>query len=240
MFFKKNKVMHLTLDAIFSALILSFSFIPYVGFIPLGFTSVTDVHVFVIIGAILLGPIDGLIFGSVFGLCSLLKSIGLSGGDAVFLMPWVSILPRALFGFVCGFLNVAFKKIIKNRELRVGLVAFLSTLIHTLLVYIPYVPTFCWLSNLPLNTSLENAEVNKVFGLTVSGSIWLVCGAIFLFSAIFEALLATIVSIPVNSALEARYGDKLNIKKDDNDNSSDEIYSYKDIEDTKEDNSNDI
>lgn len=45
-----------------------------IGFIPLGFTKATTVHIPVIIGAIFLGPIGGLILGSTFGILSIIMN----------------------------------------------------------------------------------------------------------------------------------------------------------------------
>ena len=45
-----------------------------VGFIPLGFTKATTVHIPVIIGAIFLGPVGGLILGSTFGILSIIMN----------------------------------------------------------------------------------------------------------------------------------------------------------------------
>nr|WP_307989679.1 ECF transporter S component [uncultured Niameybacter sp.] len=45
-----------------------------IGFIPLGFTKATTVHIPVIIGAIFLGPVGGLILGSTFGILSIIMN----------------------------------------------------------------------------------------------------------------------------------------------------------------------
>lgn len=45
-----------------------------IGFIPLGFTKATTVHIPVIIGAIFLGPVGGFILGSTFGIMSIIMN----------------------------------------------------------------------------------------------------------------------------------------------------------------------
>ena len=45
-----------------------------IGFIPLGFTKATTVHIPVIIGAIFLGPVGGFILGSAFGILSIIMN----------------------------------------------------------------------------------------------------------------------------------------------------------------------
>ena len=48
--------------ALFAALIIIMAFTPFLGYIPLGFTRATIIHVPVIIGSILLGPKKGAVF----------------------------------------------------------------------------------------------------------------------------------------------------------------------------------
>ena len=60
--------------ALFSALIIMLAFIPGIGYIPLGVTRATIIHVPVIIGSIVLGPKMGAILGGVFGLTSLINN----------------------------------------------------------------------------------------------------------------------------------------------------------------------
>lgn len=60
--------------ALFAALIVLMAFTPFLGYIPLGFTRATIIHIPVIIGALLLGPKKGAILGFVFGLTSLVNN----------------------------------------------------------------------------------------------------------------------------------------------------------------------
>ena len=59
---------------ILSGLIIIMSFIPFLGFIPLGFMNATIIQVPVVIGAIMLGPKRGAFLGLMFGLTSLWKN----------------------------------------------------------------------------------------------------------------------------------------------------------------------
>lgn len=70
----KQKTMDMTLAAIFTAIIIMMSVVPFLGYIPLGFMNATIMHVPVIIGAILLGPKYGAYFGLVFGMTSLVRA----------------------------------------------------------------------------------------------------------------------------------------------------------------------
>ena len=71
------------------------------GFIPwVTGTSLTIMHVPVIIGAILEGPVVGLAIGLIFGVSSLIQAaVAPTGpGDVLFTNPLVSILPRLFIG----------------------------------------------------------------------------------------------------------------------------------------------
>ena len=67
----KDKTKELTRLAIILAIQLILAFTPFIGYIPLGFTRATIVHIPVIIGALILGPRCGAFLGFVFGLTSL-------------------------------------------------------------------------------------------------------------------------------------------------------------------------
>lgn len=71
---KKTNVLSMVQLALFSALILLLAFTPFVGYIPLGFTRATIIHVPVIIGSIMLGPVRGGFLGFLFGLTSLINN----------------------------------------------------------------------------------------------------------------------------------------------------------------------
>ena len=60
--------------ALFSAIILAMAFTPGLGYIPLGVTRATIIHLPVIIGGILLGPKKGAFLGGVFGATSLINN----------------------------------------------------------------------------------------------------------------------------------------------------------------------
>ena len=83
------------------------------GFIPwFGGVSITIMHVPVIVGAILEGPIVGLVIGLIFGVFSLLQAAMAPTGpiDVFFTNPLVSVLPRLLIGPVTWFVYKNFKR----------------------------------------------------------------------------------------------------------------------------------
>ena len=54
-----SKTKGLVQMAVFSALIVILAFTPFIGYIPLGFTRATIIHIPVIIGSLMLGPKKG-------------------------------------------------------------------------------------------------------------------------------------------------------------------------------------
>ena len=56
--------------AIFGAIICIMAFTPFLGYIPLGFTRATIIHIPVIIASLLMGPKKGGVLGFLFGLTS--------------------------------------------------------------------------------------------------------------------------------------------------------------------------
>lgn len=137
--------------AIFSALIVVLAFTPFIGYIPLGFTRATIIHIPVIIGALILGPKKGAVLGGVFGLTSFINntinptvtsfvftpiySLGeYSGGIGSIIICFV---PRILIGVIPFYVYHLVKKCSKNDGVSsIGLVlAGLSgALTNTLLV----------------------------------------------------------------------------------------------------------
>ena len=81
------KVRSLVMNAVMTAVILIMSFVPFLGYIPLGFMNATIIHVPVIIGAILLGPKSGAWLGFVFGCTSLWKKYHSTKPDILCVFP---------------------------------------------------------------------------------------------------------------------------------------------------------
>ena len=61
----------MTQVALFGAIIVLLAFTPFLGYIPLGFTRATIIHIPVIIGSLLMGPKKGAVLGLVFGATAL-------------------------------------------------------------------------------------------------------------------------------------------------------------------------
>lgn len=82
------------------------------GFIPVGPTRATIMHIPVIIGAIVEGPIVGGVVGLIFGLFSIFQAMtNPTPVSFVFYNPIVSVLPRILIGITSYYTYTAAKKL---------------------------------------------------------------------------------------------------------------------------------
>lgn len=139
-------VRKVAITGILSALSIVLNFTP-IGFIYLPGLSVqiTLMHIPVIIGAILEGPVAGAFIGMVFGISSLYTAVYTPLPIAfAFLNPLVSVLPRVLIGIVAYYVYYALNKILgeKRKPLSIGASAVLATTTNTVgvlgMIYIFY------------------------------------------------------------------------------------------------------
>lgn len=109
------------------------------GFIPIGPLNATTMHIPVIIGAILEGPVVGAFVGLIFGLSSMFNAITrpTSPISFVFIHPLISVLPRILIGFIAYYIYTGLKGI-KGQSLKImgtlvwlGIIVFLGRGIYT-------------------------------------------------------------------------------------------------------------
>ena len=144
-----QKTRNLTETALFSVIVIVLAFTPFLGYIPLGFTRATTVHIPVILASILLGPKRGAVIGGVFGLTSLINntffptltsfvfspfySVGDAHGNLLSLV--ICFVPRILVGVVPYYVYTFLGKILKEKEIpRLVLAGIAGSLTNTLLV----------------------------------------------------------------------------------------------------------
>ncbi|CAH2211827.1 ECF transporter S component [Tepidibacter aestuarii] len=113
------------------------------GFIPIGPTKATIMHIPVIIAAMIEGPLVGAIVGLIFGIFSMIQSItSPTVVSFVFWNPLVSVVPRVLIGIVSYYSYASIKKIIKNDTLAVAFTGAIGTLTNTVgvlsMIYLLY------------------------------------------------------------------------------------------------------
>src|SRR5687768_3607986 len=100
-----------------------------IGYIPVPNISgdATIMHVPVIIGAVLEGPVVGTLVGLIFGITSMLQ-----GGGTMFADPLVSVVPRLFIGVAAYYSYAAFRG--KNEYVALIVAAVAGTLTNTILV----------------------------------------------------------------------------------------------------------
>ena len=137
--FKNKAVVEIAINALIVAIIAVMSFVPYVGYIgiPAVGISITTIHVAVLIFAWMFGWKEGLVAGLAFGACSLIKAatMPVTAIDPFFVNPFVSVFPRAAFGFFSG-LAFDLLRLVRKPNLRLSLNIILSgvmTLFHSVL-----------------------------------------------------------------------------------------------------------
>lgn len=129
---KRLDIRKLTIIGILGAISVILGMTP-LGFIPVGPTRATIMHIPVIIGAIMEGPIVGAFVGLIFGLFSIFQAITApTPVSFAFLNPLVSVLPRILIGISTYYTYNALRKLGNKKTMGVlyllfiGIISYLS------------------------------------------------------------------------------------------------------------------
>ncbi len=126
------------------------------GFIPIPPVKATIMHVPVIIGAILEGPLVGAMVGLIFGVFSIIQSITApTPVSFAFINPLVSVLPRVLIGITSYYVYNAVKS--KSKPLGISLGAAVGTLTNTIgvlgMMYLIYLGPYAKALNISLSAA---------------------------------------------------------------------------------------
>lgn len=166
------------------------------GMIQLPIIKATTVHIPVIIGAIVLGPLAGAILGATFGVCSLLSNtfaptllsfafspfLSTTGLAGCIKAIWVSVGCRILIGVVAGWLWIFLKKCKCNANIAIALTGFIGSMTNTIFVmgsiYLLFAKQYA---------EAKDVAVTAVFGLimttvTASGIPEAIAAAILVFA----------------------------------------------------------
>ena len=175
-----------------------------IGLIPLPFIKATTLHIPVIIGAVVLGPLAGAVLGGVFGLCSMwtntVASSALSfafspvlgaelGGAAGALKAvWIAFGCRVMIGIVAGWLWIGLKKLKVNDFAALPVVGVVGAMTNTVLVmgsiYFLLRPEYAALKSAPLD-----AVLGLIMGVVGTSGVAEAIAAAVLVTAIGKALL---------------------------------------------------
>ncbi|MEG0855531.1 MAG: ECF transporter S component [Terrisporobacter sp.] len=129
---RRLNVRKMTVIGVLSAISIMMSMLPFIGYIPVGPIKATIMHIPVIIGAVIEGPMVGAIIGLIFGLTSLWNAITqpvlLS---PLFYNPLVSVLPRILIGIVAYYVYQVVYKLTKKVYASGFIAGLIGSLVNT-------------------------------------------------------------------------------------------------------------
>ncbi len=197
---KKHDTKWMVSVALMAAIVVVLANTP-LGLIPLPITKATTVHIPVILGAILLGPMAGAILGGVFGICSMisntmtpaltsfafspfLSTTGLAGALKAI---WVSVGCRILIGLVAGWLWILLKKIKTRQMVWLAVTGFVGSMVNTISV----------MGSIYFLFAEQYAQAKEV----ATSAVWgLILGTVTV-SGIPEAIIAAILVSVIGKAL---------------------------------------
>lgn len=200
--------------ALMSAVVVLLANTP-LGMIQLPVIKATTVHIPVILGAVLFGPLAGAVLGGVFGLCSMISNTtaptllsfafspfmsttGIAGGIKAI---WISLGCRILIGIAAGWLWIALKKLRVNDTAALAVTGFIGSMINTILV----------MESIYLLFAQQYAQVKEVALTAVFDLILLTVAS----SGIPEALAATVLVSAVGKVL-LKFFDRWTMKSSSN------------------------
>lgn len=166
------------------------------GFIPLPLFKLTILHLPVIIGAIIEGPVVGASIGLIFGLFSIYQNITApTPMSPFFYNPLISVLPRVLIGIVSYYVYKFIKSKFKNAKISIAIAAVIGSLVNTIgvlgLIYLIYFKDYAQI--LIDKGTITSNSINAV-----STALLTVIGTNGLAEAIISAIIVTPIVIAVS------------------------------------------
>lgn len=198
---KKHDTRWLVSVGLMAAIVIVLANTP-LGMIQLPIIKATTVHIPVIIGAILLGPLAGGMLGAVFGICSLISNtmaptllsfafspfMSTSGVEGALKAIWISVGCRILIGVVAGWLWILFRKIKMTRGfgqiVALAITGFVGSMVNTVAV----------MGSIYLLLAKQYAEAKDVAVTMVWGLVMGTVTASGIPEAIAAALLVAVVT----------------------------------------------
>lgn len=165
------------------------------GFIPLPLFKLTILHLPVIIGAIIEGPVVGASIGLIFGLFSIYQNITApTPMSPFFYNPLVSIVPRVLIGIISYYVYKLIRSKLKNVKISIVIAAIIGSLVNTIgvlgTIYLIYFKDYAQI--LMNKGTIASNSVNAVTTalLTVIGT-----------NGLAEAIMSAIIVTPIVIAI---------------------------------------
>lgn len=186
----QSKTFRLAILGVLTAIVVLQTFIPFLGYIPIGPLSLTIIPITVIIAAFVFGPVNGAIVGGVWGMITFIRAFVAPTSPLaplIFTNPLISVVPRILIGIIAGyaFYSLRKTKLGPNGSMRIA--ALLGAMTNTVLVlgltYLFYKE--------PYANALD-LDVNEVLP-----AILYIVGTNGVAEAILSAIIAPIIAKPL-------------------------------------------
>lgn len=165
------------------------------GFIPLPLFKLTILHLPVIIGAIIEGPVVGGSIGLIFGLFSIYQNITTpTPMSPFFYNPLVSVLPRILIGIISYYVYKIIRSKVKNIKVSISIAAICGSLVNTIgvlgTIYLVYFKDYA-------TVLMERGTISTHSMGAVTTALLTVIGTNGLAEAILSALVVTPIVIAI-------------------------------------------
>ena len=178
------------------------------GLIQLPIIKATTIHIPVIVGAVVLGPLAGGILGAVFGICSMINNtlspallsfafspfLSTTGIPGAIKALWISIGCRILLGVAAGWLWIGLKRLRTNQNIALAAVGFVGSMFHTIIV----------MGSIYMLSAAQYAQAREVAESAVFGLIMGTVAA----SGVPEAIAAAILVFALGKVLLKIYKTK--------------------------------
>ncbi|MFQ9695448.1 MAG: ECF transporter S component [Zhenhengia sp.] len=205
---KSKNTKFITLMGVLLAIEIIMAFTP-LGFVPLGFTKATTIHIPVVIGAIFLGPLAGTILGGAFGILSIIINtvspaltsfvfspfITIGGAQGNIWSLVIALVPRMLIGIVAYYSYKWVSKIDKTKVIAYATAGVVGSLTNTVLV----------MSGIYIFFGQQYAAAKEVTFEALFGVIMGIIGV----NGIPEAIVAAIIVALVCKVLKSVFKEKL-------------------------------
>ncbi|WP_165815202.1 ECF transporter S component [Levilactobacillus bambusae] len=181
--------------ALFIAIIIIQTIVPFLGYITLGPVSITLLQITTAIAAITLGTRSGVIVGTVWGVIEFVRSWAAPTTPFAALMmhnPFASILARSLVGLFAGLTYVYFAKRMKHKQFGMAAAGFMASFTNTFFVLL-----FTWLGFMLFQTGFGG----------ITGGAWVpfllgIAGANGIPELIASTILTPLIATPLVIALK--------------------------------------
>ena len=194
-----SKTRKLTLLAALTAILIVMSVTP-IGYLKVGLIEITFNMIPVVIGAILLGPLGGVVLGGVFGATSFMQALGILGASplgAVLLginpigMFVTCMVPRVAMGWLSALIFKGLYKIDKTKFVSFVVACLSGALLNTVLFMGSLLAFF-------LNTELIQGFVTELG----NGNVFKFLLAFVGINGLVEAIVCTIVGAAIAKVLQ--------------------------------------